>query len=453
MAKIFTATVRFVQKMNRQNKAGEYPIYLVISFNGRVEKATGVSCLPKYWDKKNECIKRQCPNAPVLNKMLNDLKTKIIDRKNNYEFNEQPYTPQMLLVSTKDFSGKSLRYIDLMNEMLDSRRLKQSTKYQYLHSYRKICEYLRRDDFIITELTVGTLKDFAKWLENKVTGGTTRGIMTNIAAVYNYAIGKRLVDRNAYPFDEFRYAQKFKSDNRTYCLEESHIIRLKDYWMNMVINKEGRTWTYKENALENLHKRYSKEFGILWFLLCYKLNGSAPVEIAMLKSSDCKRIRIGEDDYWAIDFKRRKTSTDVRVRWKRDLFCIIALEHFMGMTKNCFVYPIIEKVDDDEYKMNRVSQRETEYARKWVREAFQSINKDIINNNVDNNKNEPLVDVNSVVMYTARHSFACHYLRKPNASVSGLSSLLSRSPNTIATYIHQLTDDTVIANEVDGMAI
>ena len=56
-------------------------------------------------------------------------------------------------------------------------------------------------------------------------------------------------------------------------------------------------------------------------------------------------------------------------------------------------------------------------------------------------------------MYTARHSFACHYLKSPNASVSGLASLLSRSPNTIATYIHQLTKDSDIAKEVERMPI
>ena len=74
MAKLSSASIRLVQKMNRQNKNGEYPIYIVVCFKGRLEKATGVSCLPRYWDAKREVIKSSAPNAPVLNKMIQDIK-------------------------------------------------------------------------------------------------------------------------------------------------------------------------------------------------------------------------------------------------------------------------------------------------------------------------------------------------------------------------------------------
>lgn len=66
--KTSTATIRLVQKLNRKNKNGEYPIYLVVCFHGRLEKACGISCLEKYWDCRNECIRKSCPNAAVLNK-------------------------------------------------------------------------------------------------------------------------------------------------------------------------------------------------------------------------------------------------------------------------------------------------------------------------------------------------------------------------------------------------
>ena len=56
-------------------------------------------------------------------------------------------------------------------------------------------------------------------------------------------------------------------------------------------------------------------------------------------------------------------------------------------------------------------------------------------------------------MYTARHSFAQHYLSKPGATVNGLASLMARSPNTIATYIKQLTRDEEIVEMVDDLVI
>lgn len=37
--------------------------------------------------------------------------------------------------------------------------------------------------------------------------------------------------------------------------------------------------------------------------------------------------------------------------------------------------------------------------------------------------------------------------------VVGLASLMSRSPNSIATYVHQLTNDEEIASMVESMVI
>lgn len=63
MAKLSSASIRLVQKMNRKNKNGEFPIYIVVCFKGRLEKSTRVSCLSKYWDSKRELIKVGCPNT------------------------------------------------------------------------------------------------------------------------------------------------------------------------------------------------------------------------------------------------------------------------------------------------------------------------------------------------------------------------------------------------------
>lgn len=69
-----------------------------------------------------------------------------------------------------------------------------------------------------------------------------------------------------------------------------------------------------------------------------------------------------------------------------------------------------------------------------------------IESNVINDLREPLINVDKVVLYTARHSRANEYLQQSNASVSGLATMLSRSPNTIATYIHQLQGNREIAD-------
>lgn len=446
MAKLSTASIRLVMKKNRMNRNGEYPIYICVCFGGRVEKATGVSCLERHWDSKREVIKGQCPNSAVLNKMLSDIKGRVIERKNEFEYHNKVYTPSLLLEDVQlDFNGKSNIYIDVMNKLISDRRLQTATVNRYKYAYGKLVEYIGRKDFIIDELNVGFIKDFCRWLD--VSDCTKRDICACIASVWNYGISKKLVDGSEYPFNEFKFTQKFKDGVRDYCIDLINIKKLKEYWLDMIIERNGKRWSYKDGALDRLHKRSSKEFGICFFLACFYLNGSAPTDVARLRVENCSRIMIDGVDYWKIEFKRKKTDSVVSVRLKRDMFSIILLEHFLGFSgSDGYVYPVIGDAVGD--AIQRRVKKYGNMAIKWVREAFKEINEETIRSNVNNGLEEPLVDVSKVVLYSARHSFASAYLNSEGATVRGAASLLSRSANTIATYIHQLQNDSEIASAV-----
>ena len=455
MAKLSSASIRLVQKMNRRNRDGEYPIYIVVCFSGRVEKATGVSCLQRHWDAKREIIKSSCSNAPVLNKMLSDIKQKVIERKNEYEYNGKRYTPHMLLQDTViDLSAKDGDYLNLCETIIRERRLRYGTIKRYKYSYRKLCEFLGRDNFIVDELTVGVVKDFALWLEKTgIKTNTIKCLMGCLSSVWNYAIQRKIVDATGYPFSEFKYCQKYKECPRDYFLEESHIVRLRDYFLDMVIERNGDLWKYSDGAFDRLHLRYSKEFSLLWFLMCYKCNGSAPVDIALMRTIDCKRVTINKEDYWAIDIRRKKTGRDVHIRLKRDIFIIIALEHFIGFSTTGYVYPIITASDGlSDSQILEQSHRCSVRAIKHIKEAFRAINEDIARSNAEGNPFEPLVELDRLVFYTVRHSRASHYFNTPGATIGGLASMLARSANTIATYAHTLTKDEEIA-QIDDVCV
>ena len=445
MAKLSSASIRLVQKLNRRMSDGSYPIYIVVCWKGRVEKSTGVSCLVKDWDGKREIVKRSCSNSVVLNQMLYSVKNRVIERRNNFELGEKVYTASMLLEDCKvEYNGNSNIYKDVMNRLINDRRLGTSTRKRYGYAYGKLCEYIGRDDFIIDELNVGFIKDFCKWLS--VSDCTKRDICSCIASCWNYAIDRKLCDVSDYPFNEFKFTQKFKDGVRDYCIDLINIKKLKEYWLDMVIERNGSRWSYRGDALDRLHKRTSKEFGICWFLACFYLNGSAPTDVARLRVEDCSRIMIDGKDYWKIEFKRKKTEAAVSVRLKRDIFSIILLEHFLGFSSDGYVYPIIGDAEGD--AIQRRVKKYGNIAIKWVREAFEVINRRTIESNVVNDVREPLVDVSKVVLYTARHSFASAYLNSEGATVRGAASLLARSPNTISVYIHQLQHDNEIAEAV-----
>lgn len=438
--KVTSATVRLVIKKLKLNKNGESPIYLSVCFHGRLEKSTGISINPKFWDEKREIIKSSAPNAPVLNKMLQDMKNKVIERKNEFEYQKRVYTPSMLLQDIEtDFNGASNVFKRVMDRLIEERRLRDGTVRGYTYTYRKLCEYLNRKDFIVDELVLGVVKDFATWLEkNNIKINTIKKVLGCIAATWNYAIERKIVTGNDYPFNEFKYTLKYKEVPRDYYLEKSHIARLKEYWLNLVIERDGNRWHYREGAEDKLRNRCSKEFGILWFLLCYRYGGAAPADVAYLRPESFERVYVEGVDCWKITFRRKKTSVEVKYIVKRDIMSIISIEHFLG-TSGHFVYPILhwhEGITDK--NLLDQAHKANEKAIKHIRNAFLDINEDIAKDNVRNGSDEPLIEVGKVVMYTARHSRASNYLDTPGATVSALASMMGRSSNTIATYVHRI---------------
>ena len=453
--KVTSATIRLCLKKSRASKSGEFPVYLVVCYHGRVEKSTGISCAIQYWDCRRECVKAKCPNAPVLNKMLNDLKQRVIEARTRLEIEGRGYTAQMLIESASQPKemGKN-DYRGVYMRLIDERRLKSGTVRKYEYVYRKLCEYLKRKSFMVDELTLPVVKDFCAWMERDgIKTNSIKSILCCVASVWNYAISRKIADKDGYPFDEFKYTQKYREIPRDYYLEESHIIRLKEYFLNMVIEREGRRWHYKDGAEERLNNRCSAEFGILFFLLCYKYGGAAPVDVALLRPSDFSRESVNGVDYWKLDFDRRKTGRHVTYVIKRDVFVIVSLEYYMGRCGH-FLYPIINWYEgcSDKFMLEQ-SHKCAVRAISAVREAFLAINSDIARDNATEHKNEPLVDVTRLVMYTARHSRASNYFNQPGATIGKLATMLGRSSNTIATYAHMIKRNEELAGIDDDCAI
>lgn len=445
MAKITSASIRLVLKKNRVNKIGEYPIYLVVTFKGRVEKATGVSVPLKNWDERRELVKG-LPNAPVLNKMLSDIKGRAIDNKNKLELEGKSYTPSLIIEgSINDYDGSNNRWIDLQNAYLNEKHLSQGTEKLYEFCYKKLSDYIGRNDFLVDEVNLRFLKDFINYsLKNGCNSTTCQGLLNRIGAIWNYAILKGVVDASDYPIKDFKFGKQLKSNHRNYYIDATNLKKLKDYFMNMVVIGNGGLFSYVDGVEDRLLKRTSKEFALCFFLACFKINGSSPIDIAKLKVDNCRVVQVDGFDYWKIESSRSKTGVKIECLLKKDdILNKIIFEHFLGTAhlRGGYIYPIINPEKTEYFQIRRAVHKVSDKAVYWLREVFKEINQKTITSNVENNLNEPLVEIDKITMYVARHSKANDYLSHPNASVSGLASILSRSPNTIAQYIHQIQSD------------
>ena len=265
--RVSSAVVRFVLKRNRKNKFGEFPVYLVVSYHGRSERATGVSVSERYWDSGCERVRPKCPNAGVLNDKLFQIKKKILEKKAEYERNSVIHTHQMLIEAISEPMSDDLSFSGVMLRCVQDKRVSASTEHMYQYAARKLKEYFGRE-CLVSEITTPMLKDYAKWLSNNLKENSVRATLAYTVAVANYAIEKGIVQMVT-PTKSFKYQRKYGERPRDYFLSPSHMVRLKEYWLNMVINRSGKRWSYKDNAFDKLGNRCSAEFGILWFLLCY----------------------------------------------------------------------------------------------------------------------------------------------------------------------------------------
>ena len=450
MAKVSTATIRLVMKKCKVNDMGEHPIYLSVCYNGRKEKSTGVFIQERFWNSQREEVRKTCPNAIVLNRMLSELKLKVINRRNEYEHLGKAYTPSMLLDEGEVVSANVNEYRVLYKRYLEDMASSANTIKLYDYNYRVLKRYFGKEDFVIQDITALTVKKLIKSLD--LGDNSIRGICGRIASVWNYAIRKGIVDSSEYPFRDFVYSQKYKKANRIYYLEDVNLIKLRDWFIDRCLNTKGGLWGYKEGIEDRLMNRSSKEFAILFFLMLYRFNGSAPVDIARLKVDNCSRVTIDGVDYWRIEFKRKKTGMPVKCVLKRDILTIVGFEHFLGRSVDGYVYPILKDGMSDKQIINAVG-KFTGYSVGKLRDICEEVNQETIRNNVEKGLDEPLIDVQKVVYYTARHTLANSYLNSPSASVGVLASLMGRSADTISAYIHSLRGDRDVADAVGILPI
>ena len=445
MTKISSASIRLVLKKNRSNSLGENPIYIVVCFGGRKEKSTGVFISERYWNPLREEIRKSCPNYAVLNKMLSDIKQKVISRKNEFEYSGKKYTPSMLLEdSVQDLSANGNEYRVIYKRYLSEMASSSNTVRLYDYTFNVLKKYFGRDDFLINDITLSSIKKMINGLG--LSDNSIRGICGRIGAIWNFGIRKGIVDSSDYPFRDFVYSQKFKKENRTYYLDKCNLIKLRDWFINRCINISGELYSYKSGIEDKLMKRSSIEFSCMYFLASFLLNGSSPIDVALLKGENCSRVTIDGVDYWRVEYNRKKTNRPVVCLLKRDMLSMVCFERYLGTAymRDNYIYPILKGGMSDKQISNAVA-KFTGYASKNLKAICQEINDATIKNNVENGLQEPLIDVESMTLYVARHTKANDYLSHPNATLHALATLMGRSASTLNVYVHQIRGDRDLA--------
>lgn len=441
--KVSIARIRLYLKEGKTLADGSHPIMLMCSFNGRKETSTGYSCIPKYWDKKGECVKKGYPNWVMINHSIQQLKNEAIERRNEYERLGEVYTPQMILSPKKVLSGHRNDLKGIIDDYIVEKGIKENTAYNYKYVFNLIKEF-DNENVIVNQLRLDYVKRFIKWLQNekKLSDGVIKMILQKVAAITNYAIEKGLMSSDDYPFKEFNYKQKFKTASKLDYIHHRTLDVMKEMLLDDIIVMNGNLWSYKDNVLDELMDKNSSLFARFLFLEMVLWQGLAPVDICHIMKSDIIVKTINGSDYYCWDGKRSKTMKAVKVRIPcHSVYTEVMIKTMLMFNDSEWFLPVMNglKVETSENsRKHRISNTLGVLSPK-LKEWFRAVNDEVVKRNMENGSDIPLINL-KCTFYSSRHSFAMMYMQK-GGSPMNLATLLGRSANTLAQYITELSEE------------
>lgn len=442
--KVTVARIRLYLKEGKTLSDGSNPIMVMVSFNGRKEKASGFSCVPKYWDKKSQCVKKGFPNYAAINSSLAKIKNELIERRNEFERLGIRYTPKMIIEGCREeLSSKNGEVMELIDAYAAYKGLRESTIFNWHYLGHLLREYGIDD---ICELSRDMALRFPQWLsvEKKIKDGVVRMLIGKVKALCSYSLEQGVISIN--PMEGFKYLQKFGQSSKLLYIHHSSIEVIKEYLENLMINVDGKMWSYKDGVLEELGDKNSSLFAIYFFMLDYLWQGLSPIDIALIKVEDIDVKRVGDDDFYAWDGKRMKTSVGVKVRIPRHTR-YVEMMMFPLMSRVGYILPFFDKNPNCSVdKKKRMLGTTFTSLRPRLKEHFRKVNDIIVAKNMSDGTTIPLIDMDCN-LYAARHSFAMNFMLKGGTPMA-LATLLGRSPNTLAQYLGQLEEETDLARYV-----
>ena len=442
--KVSIARIRLYLKEGKTLADGSNPIMLMCSFNGRKEVSTGYSCTPKYWDKKSECVKKGYPNWVMINHSINQLKNEAIERRNEYERLGEIYTPEMVLKPKKVLSAVKNDLNSLIKNYIDEKSLKGNTISNWKYFFNLISEFDSKK-VIVNQLRLEYVKKFIAFMQDtkKLSDGVIKMILSKLAAITNYAIKKGLMSADDYPFKDWHYKQKFKSASKLDYIHWRTLDIMKEMLLEDIIVQNGNRWTYIDEVLDELMNKNSALFARYLFMSMVLWQGLAPIDICQILKSEIDIKTINGKDYYCWDGKRQKTMKTVKVRIPcHTVYSEVMVKTMLIFNQGEWLLPVMNglTVETNENKrLNRVTNTLVTLSPK-LKDWFRKVNGEIARRNVENKTNIQLIDVSKCTYYTARHSYAMMYMSKGGSPLA-LATLLGRSPNTLAQYLKELSEE------------
>jgi len=379
----------------RVKKDGKFPIIFRLNHNRKTTSiSTGFSILEVYWDEGKKEVKsnyNEVESVRLLNHLLLKEKAKASDIINKlYDKGELQYlslnqVKQNLIRKTNFDSFLEYGY-HLVDELKYVHRF--GTAISYEGTLRIMKTFANEKDIKFNEVNYDFLKKFEKYHLAKE-GNSTNGLAAytrTIRAIFNKGIKDGAIDKDAYPFSEYKI--------RT-----------------TPTKKRAINISYIKNIMElNLPIEHELFHARNYFLISYMLYGMPFMDMALLKITNIKNGRI--------DYQRKKTSKNYDIKISEPLSKILGF-YLKDKTKLEFIFPIIKR-DTSEQQYKDVIRKRKIY----------------------NKKLKKIADLCGIeqrlTSYVSRHSFATHAMLH-DIPLQAISAMLGHSNlNTTQIYLKSL---------------
>lgn len=303
--KVSMARIRLFLKEGKTLADGTHPIMLMCSFNGKCTRSTGYSCSLRFWDKKGECVKKGYPNYVMINHEIQRMKNEAIALRNEHERLCEPYTADMILRPRKVLCAVTNDLKGLIQRYIDEKGLEDRTIEKWHIVERSVIKYAKRN-IVINEINESFCRGYCKWLEdNNLSNGSIRSYMSKVVALLHYAHNMKLISE--YPLNGWKYHKDYRDSKSELYIHHRTMEVMMEMFLDEVIERNGKMWHYKDNAIEELMDIHSELYSHYLYLITYVMCGLAPVDVSLLKKKDLKVVMIKGKNYYFIKGNRSKT--------------------------------------------------------------------------------------------------------------------------------------------------
>lgn len=384
----------------RREKADKtFPIILRLSHNGKTTGiSTGYSVPEASWDEESRHIRKSykgLENVTRINNLLTKERSKALDIiARLHDRNELAYlsiTELKGLISTKGSKETFFEYTEKqIKELIKLNRIGNARNYSNI--LREVKKFRNDVDFPFRELNYTFLKKFESYYLEKGLGENGLSVyMRGIRAILNKAIADKLIEKEAYPFDQYTIPSK-PTKKRAISLDAiQKIIKLK--------------LDPKTNLAETRNV----------FLMSFYMMGAPFIDLAFLKKESIVDGRI--------QYRRRKTGKFFDIKITENLKPI--LNHYLrGKGKNEYLLPIVKRTAlVDQYKDIQ-----------WAQKRYNKRLKDIA---------EKAGIQEKLTSYVSRHSFAS-LANNMSIPVTAISEMLGHQKlSTTQVYLASLQKDVI----------